>query len=213
MNHLARLCLLLGVIATPAAAVTVEAASGDWSKLPKLSQRGYDHLDEKMQAKLYEIAASKQCPAFGLKQDRLDLTVTFAVQYRPDGALDRLVLPRLDCAQAEGVIGGALLAMLEAKDYAPTGQSPSGWYQGALGFAFAGNAARDPGVSRSKDAQAVAKLDPNEVVCEKSEVIGTRLSNSRTCMSRAQWAEQRRLSRQVVEQAQRTRCQEQDNSC
>jgi hypothetical protein len=207
MKRLWTLSLLLAGASIPAnATVTVEAASGDWSKLPKLSQRGYEHLNEKMQAKLYEIADSRHCPAFALNQGRLDLNVSFAVQYAPDGSLTKLVLPKLDCAEAEGVLGGALLEMLQSGDYASTGKSEGGWYQGALGFSFAGDKARNPGVSPPTVPQAAAKAkDPNEIVCEKAEVIGTRLRSTRTCMSRAQWAEQKRLTRQMIEQVQTQR--------
>ena len=192
--------------------VSVETASGDWSNLPQLSQRGYNNLNEKMQAKLFEIAESKQCPSFALKQGRLDFRISFAVQYAPDGTLSRIVMPKLDCAPAESVLGGALLEMIQAGDYAATGKSPQGWYRGGVGFSFAGKDARSPGIVAASAATG-ASLDPNEIICEKVEKIGTRLSSSRVCMSRAQWAEQRRLTRQVIEAAQRTSCQEQDNSC
>ena len=207
MNRLSAAVLLLGVISMPAAAVTVETAAGDWSNLPKLSQRGYNHLNEKMQAKLFEIAQSNHCPAFGLKQGRLDFNITFATQYAPDGTLQRIVLPKLDCAEAESVVGGTLLEMVQAGDYAPTGKSPAGWYRGGLAFSFAGDSARDPGTPQSSGTQvASAAGDPGQVICEKVEQIGTRLSNSRVCMTRSQWAEQRRLNRQEVEKAQQTRC-------
>lgn len=209
MNRLYALSLLLAAASTRVAAVTVETASGDWSNLPKLSQRGYEHLNEKMQAKLYEIADSRQCPSFALNQGRLDLSVSFAVQYAADGSLDKLVLPQLGCSQAESVLGGALLEMLKAGDYAASGRSPGGWYQGALGFSFAGDSARNPGVAHATVPAAAGRtVDPNEIVCEKSEEIGTRLVTKRTCMSRAQWAEQKRLTRQMIEQAQTQRpCQ------
>lgn len=44
--------------------------------------------------------------------------------------------------------------------------------------------------------------DPNEVICERQEEIGTRLASQRICKTRAQWAEERRLTRQDVEKAQ-----------
>ena len=213
MNRLSTLSLLVAAVSMPASAVTVETASGDWSKLPQLSQRGYNHLNEKMQAKLYEIAASNKCPAFVLKEGRLNLSISFATQYNPDGSLQRVVLPKLDCAEAESVVGGALLEMLQAGDYAPTGKSPAGWYRGGLGFSFAGDAARDPGVMHAGKQQVALENDPNQIVCEKVEKIGTRLAKDRICMSRAQWAEQKRLMRQSTEQAQRTSCQEADHSC
>ena len=48
-------------------------------------------------------------------------------------------------------------------------------------------------------------LDPNEVVCEKEEDTGSRLSAHRTCMTRSQWAEQRRLNRQDIDKLQTQR--------
>ena len=208
MNPLCTVFLLLAAVSMPAAAaVSVETANGDWSKLPKLTQRGYNHLNEKMQAKLFEIAQSNKCPSFALKQGRLDFNLTFATQYAPDGTLSKIVLPKLDCAEAESVVGGALLEMLNAGDYVPDGKSPAGWYKGGLVFSFAGDSARDPGVAQPPNAQvASAAGDPTQIVCEKVEKIGSRLGSERTCMTRAQWAEQRRVNREVVEKAQQTRC-------
>jgi hypothetical protein len=131
MKSLRAFSLLLAVVSIPAAAaVSVETAAGDWSKLPQLEQRGYDHLNEKMQAKLYEIAESKQCPAFGLKAGRLDFSVTFAVQYAPDGSLARVVMPKLECPEAESIVGGTLLEMLQAGDYTAAAKKPGGLVQG-----------------------------------------------------------------------------------
>jgi hypothetical protein len=198
--------LLLAAASIAPAAPTVEAATGDWSKLPQLSQHGYSHLDEKMQAKLFEIADSKQCPSFTLTQGRLDLKLSFATEYDTAGALSKVVLPQLNCAEAEGVLAGAVLGMLEGGDYAPTGQSRNGWYQGTIAFSFAGEAAREPAVAQTKaQPGAVTSVDPNEVVCEKVEQIGTRLGSARTCMTRAQWAEQKRLNRQDIEKIQTQR--------
>lgn len=47
--------------------------------------------------------------------------------------------------------------------------------------------------------------DPNEVVCEKQEETGSRLSSHQVCMTRSQWAEQRRLNRQDIEKIQTQR--------
>jgi hypothetical protein len=216
MARVSAFALLIAAMSMPASAVTVEAANGDWSKLPQLNQRGYNHLNEKMQAKLFEIAESANCPSFALNQGRLNFSVTFATQYSPDGTLNRLILPKLDCAEAESVVGGALLEMLQAGDYAPTGKSAAGWYKGGLEFSFAGGAARDPAVAKPVQEAAASDsraADPNQILCEKVTEIGSRLSTKRVCMSRAQWAERRRLDREEVEKAQQTRCQEADHSC
>lgn len=207
MIRLSTLALIAGALSMPAAAVTVEAAKGDWSNLPKLSQRGYNHLNEKMQAKLFEIAQSQRCPSFLLKQGRLDFNVTFATQYSSDGSLQRVVLPQLNCSEAESVLGGALLEMIQGGDYAPDGKSPLGWYKGGLVFSFAGDKALDPGIAQPPNAEvAGAAGDPTQTICEKVEEIGTRLATKRVCMTRAQWTEQRRLNREEIERAQQTRC-------
>lgn len=51
--------------------------------------------------------------------------------------------------------------------------------------------------------------DPNEVICRKEPVLGSRLQTMKTCMTRAQWAEQRQLDRQNIERAQVGSCQRQ----
>ncbi|HET6536361.1 MAG TPA: hypothetical protein VFG41_09275 [Sphingomicrobium sp.] len=44
--------------------------------------------------------------------------------------------------------------------------------------------------------------DPNEVVCEKQQEIGSRIATKRVCLTRSQWDEQRRLDRQDIDKAQ-----------
>jgi invasion protein IalB len=48
-------------------------------------------------------------------------------------------------------------------------------------------------------------LDPNEVICEKQEEIGSRLATKRTCMTRSQWADQKSQDRQEIEKVQTQR--------
>ena len=209
MRTLSILSLLLAAVSVPAAAVTVERATGDWSKLPTLSQRGYDHLSQKMQAKLFEIAESKKCPGFVLNQGRLDFRISFAAQYASDGSLERLVIPQLNCAEAESVAGGTVLEMLEAGDYAPKAKSAKGWYQGELGFSFTSLDSPTPAVVQASNAQTQKLVnntpDPNEILCEKIEEIGSRLSTKRVCMPRTEWDRQKRLTREEIDKAQMQR--------
>ena len=203
MNRFCTLSLLLAAFSVQARAVAVESANGDWSKLPPLSQRGYEHLNEKMQAKLFEIAESHQCPSFNLNQGRLDFRMSFAAQYAQDGSLQRVVLPKLDCAEAESVAGGALLEMLQAGDYAPTGKSGNGWYQGGLMFSFASQEAREPAVVQASTGHPIQNAnDPNQIVCQKEPRLGSRLVVDRICMPRSQWAEQKRLTRETIDEVQ-----------
>lgn len=54
-----------------------------------------------------------------------------------------------------------------------------------------------------------ADLDPSERICQPVAETGSRLSHARRCMTRAQWAEQRRLTRQNVERSQTSRVERQ----
>jgi len=54
-----------------------------------------------------------------------------------------------------------------------------------------------PSAGKSETAK-----DPNRMVCEKIEVIGSRLSSKRVCMTAAQWAEQRRHDRMELDRTQ-----------
>lgn len=47
-----------------------------------------------------------------------------------------------------------------------------------------------------------AKNDPNRIICEKIEQIGSRLATKRICMTAAQWEERRRLDREDLENTQ-----------
>lgn len=61
--------------------------------------------------------------------------------------------------------------------------------------------------------QPTNKKNPNEVVCERQEETGSRLSSIRVCKTRAQWAEDRRLTRQEIEQVQTQRGCKDTNHC
>ena len=55
---------------------------------------------------------------------------------------------------------------------------------------------------QSSNLQAKKALDPNEVVCEKQLVPGSRLATKRVCMTRAQWADLRAQDREEIEKVQ-----------
>ncbi|SEH16636.1 hypothetical protein SAMN05428974_1788 [Sphingopyxis sp. YR583] len=73
--------------------------------------------------------------------------------------------------------------------------------------------AADPDTASSTPATAAApaatasgkgkkKADPNEVVCRKEDVLGSRLRSQRICMTRSEWAEANRQQRSEVERRQ-----------
>jgi len=51
-------------------------------------------------------------------------------------------------------------------------------------------------------AKPARKDDPNQMVCERQPVLGSRLAARRVCQTRAQWAEQRRTERDLVQASQ-----------
>ena len=44
--------------------------------------------------------------------------------------------------------------------------------------------------------------DPNEIICERQEILGSRLQKRRVCMTRAQWADARLQDKQAIERVQ-----------
>ena len=138
MKHVLALPLLLALIAATPPTPKVEVADGDWSNLPALQNRGYNHLRTNVMQRLWELAHEQKCRIPGYSIGKLDMRLSFAAQYNPDGSIARLILPRMDCPEAEGILAGAVLEMIREGDYLRRGESPEGWYQGALTFGFEG---------------------------------------------------------------------------
>jgi hypothetical protein len=55
--------------------------------------------------------------------------------------------------------------------------------------------------------------DPNQIVCENQEVLGSRLATRRVCMTRAQWAEHERDDRATVNRSQTQLCVASGGQC
>lgn len=117
---------------------TVHVAIGDWEHLPPLKLRNYAHLSSSVMSRLYQIRREHKCSLPGSRKRQVDLSISFAAQYSPDGRLRRLLLPQLNCPEAEGWLGGTLLKSLRGGDYVPTGENLNGWYRGELSFSYEG---------------------------------------------------------------------------
>jgi hypothetical protein len=77
----------------------------------------------------------------------------------------------------------------------------------SLAFASALMVAGSAGAQGSASAALEPKApDPSEIVCQKIEMIGSRLSVKKVCMTRSQWADSRRQDREAVERAQASPC-------
>ena len=75
---------------------------------------------------------------------------------------------------------------------------------GAVAFSAPTLAQNAPPVS-APAKQEPGKLDPNERVCERQEVIGSRIASRRICMTRAEWADRKLQDRQELERVQTQR--------
>jgi hypothetical protein len=58
-----------------------------------------------------------------------------------------------------------------------------------------------PAVATAGENKTTAK-DPNRIICEKQEVVGSRLATKRVCMTAAEWADRRRDDRDAINKAQ-----------
>jgi hypothetical protein len=124
--------------AAPATPVAVGTVEGDLGRLPRLESRGQDHLNSDVMTRLHQIASKGECILPGYSAGRLDFQLPFAARFEAGGSLSRIVLPKLNCPEAEGIIGGALIEMVRGGDYRPSGKSQDGWYRGQLNFVFVG---------------------------------------------------------------------------
>ncbi|RST29903.1 hypothetical protein HMF7854_02990 [Sphingomonas ginkgonis] len=68
-------------------------------------------------------------------------------------------------------------------------------------------AAAVPSGAQTVDApKPKPQRDPNRMICERIEELGSRLAARKVCMTAAQWAEQRRQDRDVVDRLQQSHC-------
>jgi len=70
---------------------------------------------------------------------------------------------------------------------------------------LSGAASAQSGSPASSPNGAGARGDPNQMICRSVREIGSMLSRSRVCKTRAQWEEDRRLMRQNIDQSQTNR--------
>ena len=132
MKRLVAIALLLGSV--QASAATVEVATGDWSALPLLKHRAFESISSRAVARIHEVVATGECDLPGQSKRRLDMTIPFAAQFSPDGTLNRIIMPKMNCAPIENIMGRVLLDLVESGEYAPTGENVNGWYRSEISF-------------------------------------------------------------------------------
>ena len=132
MKHLWATALLLA--AAPAAAQTVETATGDWSNIPQMQHQVGATIDADVITAIAELIDRAECTIPGQRRGRLDMSVPFLAQFKADGSLDRLVVHSVGCARAEGLLAGELLRLVQSGAFAPAGERREGWFRGEVSF-------------------------------------------------------------------------------
>mgnify|MGYP003579400078 CR=1 FL=1 len=132
MRRLIALALLLGSAA--ASAATVEVATGDWNGLPAMKARGSESISSMAIANIHDVIRNGQCTLPGQSKRKVDLTIPFAAQFAPNGTLNRVILPNMQCQRIEAIMGRVLLDLIESGEYQPTGENPEGWYRSEISF-------------------------------------------------------------------------------
>ena len=115
--------MVLALAAAASSPPTVQVATGDWSQLPPLEVQSYAHLNSAFMSKVYEIGRQHRCKLPGQFGSHIDLSISFAAQFNPEGKLVRLLLPQLNCPEAEAWLGGTLVKSIQHGDY-PSGPKP-----------------------------------------------------------------------------------------
>jgi hypothetical protein len=126
---------LLLLASSPAAAAvpTVVTATGDWSKFPKMRAHGQS-LSQMSVLKIIELTETGRCTLPGQKRGKIDMTIPILVQFDSGGSPAKLVIQKIGCTEAEGLIAGALLEMSKNGAFKPTGANPDGWYRSEVSF-------------------------------------------------------------------------------
>ena len=54
--------------------------------------------------RIWELAQSRTCRISGYSMGKLDFRMSFATQFNPNGSIARLIIPQLNCPEAEGIV-------------------------------------------------------------------------------------------------------------
>ena len=109
----------------------VSVAGGDWSNIPLLRQAGSLRLSDAVIDKI-ETAAIGECALPGQTERHVRLTIPFMIQFSQAGAVQQVVVKRLNCPAIEQAAGGAVLQLAKDGEYQPTGENSEGWYRGEI---------------------------------------------------------------------------------
>lgn len=132
MKHILATALLLA--SEPASAQAIEVAGGDWRSLPEMRAAVGAAVEPEVVAAIAEMVDRGECTIPGQRRGHLDMTMAFVVLFGADGSIERLIVHPLGCARADGVLGGAILRLVEHGQFVPAGGRRAGWFRGEVSF-------------------------------------------------------------------------------
>ena len=128
MKHLFALGLA-ALMAAPAQGSPVSVAGGDWSNSPAARTAGLHRVSTDVIEQI-EAAAVGECKLPGQSKRHVRLSIPFLIQFSPSGAVEQVVVQRLNCPAIEQAAGGAILTLAQKGEYKPTGENLEHWYRG-----------------------------------------------------------------------------------
>ena len=134
-----RFILAAAMLITPLAAPaqTIEAADGDWTDIPKLLVKGKSIVANATAKRIEAIARSRKCPSIERGRHNVEVDLEFLLLFGDQGAVERVVIQRIDCPEVESLMGTAVMMLAKQGTYAPGGQGAAGWYRGNIAFSSA----------------------------------------------------------------------------
>ena len=124
----------LAVLASPAAAQTVDVGRANWSAMPSLNVTDADLPMDVLVTAVEDILKTKQCKLEGQSYQQFDITVPYAVLLEPDGTTSRVVVGEVNCAPIETLVGRIALERSNLGHYQPTGLSRARWHADKISF-------------------------------------------------------------------------------
>ena len=162
-----------------AAGVSVPVAIGNFNTatLPPLTkvERSLPHGD--MTKQVEDMLASGQCKLPGQNKGRFDISVPYAIRLDKTGTATKIVVHDVGCQQLSMLAAKVVAAQAGRGDFKITPGAAEQWFGSDVYFK----------VGEPKMGEAVE--NPDKVSCKSQPVVGSRIRQTRLCLTAAGWAQ------------------------
>ena len=125
----------LAMIPAGTMAQRVEVAAGNWVGIPFVAPAKAMPMSSRSMIRIEKLLEAGKCPKFG-DGNPIRLDVPFLLQFDTGGAVQRVVVRRIDCPELESLIGGVIVSRAKSGYYQPSGANGSGWYRSDFSYAM-----------------------------------------------------------------------------